>query len=141
MLSTELRDAALAFSHALREAPAVAEYLAASAALAEDPSAQQAMLDLQGPQASYLRTQQAGLAPTQEQVDQLRRSQAAVRANAVLMNHLRAHEHRQEVLAGRGPRGQRCPRRGLCRPDRAAEQLLKPGQAAGFRASIVADTT
>jgi cell fate (sporulation/competence/biofilm development) regulator YlbF (YheA/YmcA/DUF963 family) len=85
MLSTELRDAALAFSHALREAPAVADYVAASTALAEDPSAQQVVVALQGPQASYLRTQQAG----QEQVDQLRRSQAAVRAN-VLMNHLRA---------------------------------------------------
>jgi cell fate (sporulation/competence/biofilm development) regulator YlbF (YheA/YmcA/DUF963 family) len=63
--------------------------VAASTALAEDPSAQQVVVALQGPQASYLRTQQAGLTPSQEQVDQLRRSQAAVRAN-VLMNHLRA---------------------------------------------------
>ncbi len=98
MLSTELRDAALAFSHALREAPAVAEYVAASTALAEDPSAQQVMVALQGPQASYLRTQQAGLTPSQEQVDQLRRSQAAVRANEVLMNHLRATNTAKKFL-------------------------------------------
>ncbi|MEA5118347.1 MAG: YlbF family regulator [Propionicimonas sp.] len=89
MLSPDLRDAALAFSHALRQAPAVADYVAASTALAEDSPAQQIMLALQGPQASYLRTQQAGLTPSQEQVDQLRHAQAAVRGNEVLMNHLR----------------------------------------------------
>jgi len=90
MLNTDLHDAALAFSRALRQAPAVAAYRAAADALAADPSAQQVLAALQVPQASYVRTQQAGLTPSQEQVDQLRQSQAAVRANEVLMNHLRA---------------------------------------------------
>jgi cell fate (sporulation/competence/biofilm development) regulator YlbF (YheA/YmcA/DUF963 family) len=90
MLSTDLHDAAMAFSRALREAPAVAAYSAATDALAEDRGAQQAMIALQGAQASYLRTQQAGSPPSQEQMDQLRASQDAVRTSAVLMNHIRA---------------------------------------------------
>ena len=90
MLSTELHDAALAFSRALREAPAVATYRGAADALAGDNGAQQAMVALQAAQTSYLRTQQAGQNPSQQQVDQLRRSQADVRASAVLMNHIRA---------------------------------------------------
>lgn len=90
MLSTELHTAALTFGRALREAPAVATYRGAAEALADDRGAQQAMVALQGAQASYLRTQQAGQNPSQEQVDQLRGSQAAVRANEVLMNHIRA---------------------------------------------------
>ena len=90
MLSTDLHDAALAFSRALREAPAVAAYSAATDALAEDRGAQQAMVALQGAQASYLRTQQAGETPSQEQMDQLRASQDAIRASEVLMNHIRA---------------------------------------------------
>lgn len=90
MLSTELHAAALTFSQALREAPAVATYRGATDALAEDRGAQQAMVALQGAQASYTRAQQAGQNPNQEQVDQLRGSQSAVRANEVLMNHIRA---------------------------------------------------
>lgn len=90
MTTTEINDAALAFGRALRQAPAVAAYRAAADALEADRDAQQVMAALQAPQASYLRTQQAGLAPSQEQVEKLRRSQAAVRSNEVLMNHLRA---------------------------------------------------
>jgi cell fate (sporulation/competence/biofilm development) regulator YlbF (YheA/YmcA/DUF963 family) len=90
MLSTELHDAALTFGRTLRQAPAVAVYCGATDALAEDPSAQQAMVALRGAQASYLGAQRAGQSPSQEQVDQLRASQDAVRTNAVLMNHIRA---------------------------------------------------
>lgn len=90
MLSTELQDAADAFGHALREAPAVSAYLAACDALAEDFAAQRAMVALQGAQSSYLQAQQAGANPTQHEVDQLRSAQAAVRSSDVLMNHIRA---------------------------------------------------
>ena len=90
MTTTEIQNAALAFARALRQAPALAEYRAAVEALEGSLDAQQVMAALQAPQASYLRTQQAGLAPRQEQVDELRSSQAAVRANEVLMSHLRA---------------------------------------------------
>jgi cell fate (sporulation/competence/biofilm development) regulator YlbF (YheA/YmcA/DUF963 family) len=90
MLTTEINDAALAFGRALRQAPAVAAYRAASDAHDADPSAPQVMATLQAAQASYQRTEQAGLTPSHEQVDQLRRSQAAVRSNEVIMNHLRA---------------------------------------------------
>ena len=90
MLTTEINDAALAFGRALRQAPAVAAYRAAVDAFDADRSAPQVMATLQASQASYLRTEQAGLTPSHEQFDQLRRSQAAVRANEVLMNQLRA---------------------------------------------------
>jgi len=90
MLTTDINDAALAFGRALRQAPAVAAYRAAVDAFDADRSAPQVMATLQASQASYLRTEQAGLTPSHEQVDQLRRSQAAVRSNEVIMNHLRA---------------------------------------------------
>ncbi|WP_347349579.1 YlbF family regulator [Nigerium sp.] len=90
MLTPELHDAAQAFGRALRQTPAVAAYRAATDALADDVDAQRILMALRGPQASYVRTQQAGLPPSQEQIDQLRRSQERVRANEVLMNHLRA---------------------------------------------------
>jgi cell fate (sporulation/competence/biofilm development) regulator YlbF (YheA/YmcA/DUF963 family) len=90
MVTTDINDAALAFGLALRQAPAVAAYLAAVEAFEADPSAPQVMAALQTAQASYLRTEQAGLTPSQEQVDQLRSSQATLRSNEVVMNHLRA---------------------------------------------------
>lgn len=61
MLTPELHDAAQAFGRALRQTPAVAAYRAATDALADDLDAQQTMMALRGPQASYVRTQQAGL--------------------------------------------------------------------------------
>jgi len=90
MLTTDINDAALAFGRALRQAPAVAAYRAAADAFEADRSAPQVMATLQASQASYLRTEQAGLTPSHEQADQLRHSQAAVRSNEVIMNHLRA---------------------------------------------------
>ena len=90
MLTTEINDAALAFGRALRVTPAVAAYRVAVDAFEADPTAQQAMAALQAAQASYVHTEQSGLAPSEQQVDQLRRSQAAVRASEVLMSQLRA---------------------------------------------------
>lgn len=90
MLSTEVNDAALAFGRALRLAPAVAAYRVAADAFEADPAAQQALTALQASQATYVNTEQAGLTPSEQQIDQLRRSQAAVRASEVLMTHLRA---------------------------------------------------
>lgn len=90
MLSPELRNAAESFGQALRQAPAVATYMAATAALADDLKAQQTILALQGPQESVLNAQRSGTEPTQEQLDQLRAAQAAVRSNETIMNHLRA---------------------------------------------------
>ena len=90
MLTTDINDAALAFGRALSQAPAVAAYRAASEAHDADRSAPQVMAALQAAQASYQRTERAGMTPSHEQVDQLRRSQAAVRSNEVIMKHLRA---------------------------------------------------
>lgn len=63
MLTPELHDAAQAFGRALRQTPAVAAYRAATDALADDVDAQRILMALRGPQASYVRTQQAGAAP------------------------------------------------------------------------------
>ncbi len=90
MLSTELQDAAVAFGRALLQAPAVAASRAAAEAFENDPAAQGLMADLREQQGSVARVQQSGLAPSQEQVDRLRLCQAAVRANDVIMAHLRA---------------------------------------------------
>ena len=90
MLSTELHEAAVEFGRTLRQAPAVATYRVAAETLDADLAAQGLMADLRRQQATYVRTQQAGLTPSQEQVDQLRLCQAAVRANQTIMAHLRA---------------------------------------------------
>jgi cell fate (sporulation/competence/biofilm development) regulator YlbF (YheA/YmcA/DUF963 family) len=90
MLSTEVNDAALAFGRALRRAPAVAAYRVAADRFEADPTAQQALAALQASQTIYVQAEQAGLTPSEQQLDQLRRSQAAVRASEVLMSQLRA---------------------------------------------------
>ncbi len=90
MLSTELHEAAVEFGRALRQAPAVAIYRAAADTLDADTAAQGLMADLRRQQGYLARLQKTGLRPSQEQVDQLRACQAAVRANAAIMAHLRA---------------------------------------------------
>ena len=107
MLSTELHEAAIEFGRALRQAPAVAAYRAAADALEADLAAQLLMADLREQQASYVRTQQAGLTPSQEQIDQLRLCQAAVRANEAIMAHLRATNDVKAFLPDVGARGER----------------------------------
>jgi cell fate (sporulation/competence/biofilm development) regulator YlbF (YheA/YmcA/DUF963 family) len=90
MLSTDLHEATVEFARALRQAPAVAAYRAAADALDADIAAQELMADLRKQQMSLARTQQAGLAPSREQIDTLRLCQATVRANTAIMAHLRA---------------------------------------------------
>jgi cell fate (sporulation/competence/biofilm development) regulator YlbF (YheA/YmcA/DUF963 family) len=90
MLSTELNEAAVEFGRALRQAPAVAAYRAATDALDADPAAQGLLADLRERQTSFSRMQQAGLTPSQEQIDRLRLAQSAIRANETIMAHLRA---------------------------------------------------
>jgi cell fate (sporulation/competence/biofilm development) regulator YlbF (YheA/YmcA/DUF963 family) len=90
MLSTDINEAAVEFSRALRQAPAVAIYRVAADALEADPVAQGLLADLREHQVSLARTQRAGLTPSREQIDRLRLCQAAVRANEAIMAHLRA---------------------------------------------------
>jgi len=90
MLTTDLHEATVAFARALRQAPAVAAYRSAAAALEADPVAQAVLANLREQLASVTRTQQAGLTPSQEQLERLRELQAAVRANDTVMGHLRA---------------------------------------------------
>lgn len=90
MLTIELHEAAIEFGRALRQAPAVATYHAAVDALDADPAAQAMIADLREQQLSLSRMQQAGLTPSQEQVDRLRLCRATVRSNQVIMAHLQA---------------------------------------------------
>jgi cell fate (sporulation/competence/biofilm development) regulator YlbF (YheA/YmcA/DUF963 family) len=90
MLNTNVHEATVEFGRALNQAPAIAAYRAAADALASDPVAQGLMADLREHQASVVRRQQAGLTPSREQIDRVRSCQAAVRANDVIMAHLRA---------------------------------------------------
>jgi cell fate (sporulation/competence/biofilm development) regulator YlbF (YheA/YmcA/DUF963 family) len=90
MLRTEIQEAAVEFGRAVRQAPAVSAYHAAAAALAAD-TATQALLDaLRDAQSAYARVQATGAAPAAALGERLRACQAAVRANATIMAHLRA---------------------------------------------------
>jgi cell fate (sporulation/competence/biofilm development) regulator YlbF (YheA/YmcA/DUF963 family) len=90
MLSTDLHEASVEFARALRQAPAVAIYGFAVAALDADPVAQGLLADVRQHQESLARMQRSGLMATREQIDQLRLCQAAARANQMIMAHLRA---------------------------------------------------
>ena len=90
MLTTEINEAAIEFGRELRQAPAVAIFHVAADVLDADPVAQGLLADLRELQGHVVRLQQSGLTPSQEQVDRLRMCQAAVRANDVIMAHLRA---------------------------------------------------
>lgn len=90
MLSTELHEAAVEFGRALGQAPTVAAYRAAAGALEADPVAQAVLADLREQIVGVTRVQQAGLTPSEVQLERLRLCQAAVRANETVMGHLRA---------------------------------------------------
>ena len=90
MLSTTLHEAAVDFGRALRQAPPVAAYRATADALEADPIAKRLLSDLRDQQIALGRLQQAGLTPSQGQIDGLRLCQAAVRSNETIMAHLRA---------------------------------------------------
>jgi cell fate (sporulation/competence/biofilm development) regulator YlbF (YheA/YmcA/DUF963 family) len=90
MLTTEIHEAAVEFGRALRQAPAVSTYRAAEAALDADPDAQALMAELRHLQQAFIEAQQRGETPAPDAMDALRRCQADVRANEVIMAHLRA---------------------------------------------------
>jgi cell fate (sporulation/competence/biofilm development) regulator YlbF (YheA/YmcA/DUF963 family) len=90
MLDHELHEATLEFARALRHAPAVAAYRAADEALDADNGAKALLADVREQQATLGRMQQSGLSPTQLQIDAFRHSQTTLRANEIIMAHLRA---------------------------------------------------
>lgn len=90
MLSTTLYEAAVEFGLAVRQAPAVAAYRDAEAALEADPVAQRLLADLRERQTEFTRLQQAGVSPSEQQIDQLRLCHEAVRASESIMTYLRA---------------------------------------------------
>lgn len=90
MLTTEIHEAAVEFGRALRQVPAIAAYRQAIEAFEADHDAQGLLDDLREHQATLARTQQAGLTPSQEQIDRFRLCRAAVRANEAIMANLRA---------------------------------------------------
>ncbi len=89
MLDNELRSATLEFARALGHAPAVAAFRAATDALEADLTAQAILATMQEQQSNLVRLQEAGLSPTQAQIDAFRESQAAIRASETIMASLR----------------------------------------------------
>jgi cell fate (sporulation/competence/biofilm development) regulator YlbF (YheA/YmcA/DUF963 family) len=90
MLSSEIHEAAIEFGRALRQVSAVVAYRAAHEALDADPDAQALMTELRHAQQAVIEAQQRGEAPAPDAMDALRLCQADVRANEVIMAHLRA---------------------------------------------------
>ena len=90
MLDQALHQATLDFARALRHAPSVAAYRAATQAPEADPSAQAILADMREQQSTIVQLQQNGKSPTQAQVDAFRRSQEAIRTCETIMAHLRA---------------------------------------------------
>jgi cell fate (sporulation/competence/biofilm development) regulator YlbF (YheA/YmcA/DUF963 family) len=90
MLTTEIHEAAVEFGRSLNQAPAVSAYRAAQAALDANPDAQALMDELRYLQGTFIAAQQRGETPTPEAMGTLRMCQADVRANEVIMAHLRA---------------------------------------------------
>lgn len=90
MLRTELYEAAVDLGRALRRAPAVAIYRAATEAFDADPDGKDLIAQLRERQSAVISIQHGGGAATQEQLDGLRQCQMAVRANEVIMAQLRA---------------------------------------------------
>jgi cell fate (sporulation/competence/biofilm development) regulator YlbF (YheA/YmcA/DUF963 family) len=89
MLDNELREATLEFARALRHAPAVVAFRAATDALEADLTAQAILATMQEQQSNLVRLQEVGLSPTQAQIDVFRESQAAIRASETIMASLR----------------------------------------------------
>lgn len=90
MLTTEIHEAAVELGLSLNGAPAVSAYRAAQAALNADPNAEALMDELRYLQGTFIAAQQRGETPAPEAMETLRMCQADVRANEVIMAHLRA---------------------------------------------------
>ena len=89
MLDNELHQATLEFARALRHAPAVSAYRAATEALDADPDAQALLAVVREQQSTLVRLQEEGKSPTQAQIDAFRQSQAAIRESETIMASLR----------------------------------------------------
>ena len=100
MLTTEIHEATVEFGRALRGSPAVSAYRAAQVALDANPDAQALMAELRHLQQAFIEAQQRGEAPAPDAMDALRRCQADVRADEVIMAHLRATSEVKAFLPG-----------------------------------------
>lgn len=100
MLDLEVEAAATELGEALARVPAIASYRAAEAALDRDFNAQMILDHLREQQEMLGRLQRSGLTPSQEQIDALRVSQAAVRADLTIMEYLRATNEARAFLPG-----------------------------------------
>jgi cell fate (sporulation/competence/biofilm development) regulator YlbF (YheA/YmcA/DUF963 family) len=100
MLDPKVEAAATALGQALARVPAIAAYRAAAAALDHDFNAQTILDHLREQQEMLGRLQRTGLAPSQEQINALRVSQAAVRADPTIMEYLRATNEAKALLPG-----------------------------------------
>ena len=89
MLDNELREATLEFAQALRHAPAVAAYRAATGALDADAAAQALLSDMREQQSTLMRLQESGQSSTLAHIEAFRRTQDAIRANETIMASLR----------------------------------------------------
>ncbi len=100
MLDPTLEAAATELGRTLARVPALAQFLAADAALAHDATAQMILAGLREEQELLGRLQASGLAPSQEQINALRVRQAAVRADPTIMEYLRASNEARSFLPG-----------------------------------------
>lgn len=100
MLDTEIHDAAVELGRALRQAPAVAAYRAAEAALNADSEALALVEELRRAQQQVIDAQRRGEQASPEAVEALRRCQADVRASEMIMAHLRTTSEVKAFLPG-----------------------------------------
>lgn len=90
MLSNPLQEAADRLGRVLRDAPVLVAYREATASLEADTAATRLLVDLREQQGELARVQQAGLLPSQAQVERLRATQEAVRGSPTIMTSLQA---------------------------------------------------
>ncbi|MGC8634242.1 MAG: YlbF family regulator [Candidatus Limnocylindrales bacterium] len=104
MLDPKVEAAASDLGRKLALVPAIASFRAAEAALNRDANAQLILNHLREQQELLGRLQRSGLTPSQEQIDALRVSQSAVRADPTIMEFLRATNEAKALLPGVGLR-------------------------------------
>lgn len=90
MLTTEIHEAAVELGRSNSAAPAVSAYCAANAAFDADANARALMDELRSVQGAFVSAQQRRETPAPEAMETLRKVQADLRANEVIMAHLRA---------------------------------------------------
>jgi cell fate (sporulation/competence/biofilm development) regulator YlbF (YheA/YmcA/DUF963 family) len=100
MLDPKVEAAATELGQALARVPAIASYRAAAAARERDFNAQMFLDHLREQQELLGRLRRSGLTPSREQINALRVSQAAVRADPTIMEYLRATNEAKALLPG-----------------------------------------